>query len=422
MPYLLLIVLLLTAAGCGGPDPKASGPASSAQKAAPRTYQTVAPVEREVTDGIEATGSLAAMESSDVVADVEGTVDQAFVEAGQFVAMGAPLVKLRSSMWKLQWDQASAAERQAAAALEQARQRVAGGKTEIQQLPDVMAAKASADGAEAELRAARAENERTEKLLASGDVSRSEFERALASYRGAEARALAARQQYQAALNTARQDVAMVAAAESQLEAAKSATAMRAKQMEDTVVRAPFAGYVSARHVGPGEYVGAGVKVATLERVEPMRVLLQAAETALPRLRTGMRAQIRAAALPDAVFEGALAVIHPVVQTSSRALTLEVRAANPGHALKPGMFVTAVIEGGAARKARFLPQSAVTKDASTDATIAWTVVNGAAKLNALRTGRVESGQIEVLSGLDGSARVIENPSADLFDGALVSVK
>lgn len=411
MKHLWIISLLVVSTACTKAPAKVE-----AAKPAPFRAKTASAAERMVTDGIEANGTLAALESSAVVAETEGVVQAVFVEAGQYVAAGAPLVRLKTTRVQLRLDQAAAAEKQAEAMLEQARVKFG---ADVEQLPEPLAAKANLQGAEAEATAARAEADRCERLVKTGDVSRTEFDRARANAQAAEARRQAAAQQYQAALRTARQEQVQIKAADAQRASARAIAALEAQQLNDAIVRAPFAGFVSERAVSPGEYVNPSVKVATIEKVQPLRVLLQAPETAAARIQPGARVTLRAAAFPDDELAATVHTIHPTVTAETRTVTVEARLPNADRRWKPGMFVNGVVEASQPRAVVFVPRSAVTQDAATEATIVWTSANGIARVNPVRLGRLRGDEREIITGLTKDARVITNPSPALFDGLTI---
>ena len=75
------------------------------------------------------------------------------------------------------------------------------------------------------------------------------------------------RQQYEAALNAARQNYQGVATQEAGQLGTRAQLAMAEKVLADTQIHAPFAGYVGARAVTPGEYVSTSSKIATYDDI-----------------------------------------------------------------------------------------------------------------------------------------------------------
>ena len=86
-------------------------------------------------------------------------------------------------------------------------------------------------------------------------MSRSAYEKYRTQQETAEAQANAARQQYQAALNGARQGWGGVENAQAAVDASRALFAQAEKALADTTIRAPFDGFLTARPVAAGEYV-----------------------------------------------------------------------------------------------------------------------------------------------------------------------
>ena len=83
------------------------------------------------------------------------------------------------------------------------------------------------------------------------------------------------RQQYEVAVNTAHQSNQSVVGAQAALESARAQTALAREALDNTIIRSPFAGHVSDRPVAPGESVSTTTKVATIQRINPIKLQLQ---------------------------------------------------------------------------------------------------------------------------------------------------
>ena len=316
----LLVGVIMAAfilSGCGKSTAKNEN-ANVAATAAPTPVDvtTLAAVTRQVPAYIQATGSLAAAESSDIASQASGQIVATPVNVGTFVGPGAVVARLNDRDARLRLQQARAAEAQAQAAVRQAEARLGltpNGKFTATEIPEVRAARQNYEAAEsqvktveaqianAEAQARLAQNtaQRYASLVATGDASRMVYEQqqtqaeaaqtqvnaTKAQANTARAQANAARQQYDVAINAARQNNQGIATAQAAVAAARANTAIAQKALNDTVVLAPFAGYISERPAAAGEYVTPASKIATLVRTNPIKVLLQ-----LPRSRGQSRA------------------------------------------------------------------------------------------------------------------------------------
>src|SRR5262249_31177673 len=137
------------------------------------------------------------------------------------------------------------------------------------------------------------------------------------------------------------------------------------KSAGDTVVRAPFAGIVAERLVGTGDYVSKGNKVATVVRIDPVRVELTVPEQYLSQITTGQAVRLTVDAYPNEVFTGKVRFVSPALKSDQRALTVEAVAPNPDGRLKPGLFATALLQQPNPAAALLVPATAVETVAGT---------------------------------------------------------
>jgi multidrug efflux pump subunit AcrA (membrane-fusion protein) len=414
-------------AACGS---KQSAQASSTA-AAPKVVAvaTAQASLRQVSAGFEETGSFVADESSDIASAVAGLVVATPVNVGDFVKQGQVICELDHRDAQLKLDQMRAQLEEATAAVRQAQSRIglnANRAFDANAVPEVAAAKASYDSAEAQARLAAADAKRYENLVKTGDVSRSAFEKARTQQETADAQANAAKQQYEAALNVARQSYGGVETSQASLTGMRAQLAQAEKGVADTTIRAPFDGYISARPMAAGEHVAVTDKIATIVRVGTMKLQLQTPEQRSARASIGMTVIARVSAYPDRDFQGKVSAINPAVDPNSRAFILEARFNNPKAELRPGMFATARVLLPGTEDAVFVPRSAVIHDRTTDAYQAFVIENqvgiNVAHLRVVLTGESDGNSIRILSGLTGKETVATSHQSDLFDGAPVVVK
>ena len=329
---------------------------------------TAKSVVRHVAAAFDETGTFVAEELSDIAPPVAGRILRTPVDVGAFVKQGQVICELdhRDAELKLQQVRAQLAEAQAAVRQAQMRIGLDSGKFDAAKVPEVAAARANFESAEAQAKLAAADAQRYANLVASGDVSRSAFEKARTQQETAEAQANASKQQWEAALNGARQSYQVVSSSQSSLDAVNAQAAQAEKGLADTYIRAPFDGFVSDRPASAGEYVALTNKIATVVRVKTLKLQLQTPEQRAAKAQVGMRVLAHVSAYPDREFEGKVSAINPAIDPNSRIFVLEARFANPDNALRPGMFSTArvVLPGG--EDAVFVPKKAVVRDKTTD--------------------------------------------------------
>lgn len=399
-------------------------PNSVSAAAAPQNIpvSTAIAQSRNIPAAFEETGSFVADETSDIAPPVAGRVLSTPVDVGAFVHQGQVICELdhRDAQFKLQ--QSKALLEEATASVRQAQSRIGltGGTFDPNKVPEVAAARANYESAQAQAKLAAADSQRYANLVTTGDVSRSAFEKAHTQQETAEAQANGARQQFEGALNTARQSYQIITGSQATLDSVKAQLAQAEKALADTTIRAPFDGFISARPVAAGEYVALTAKIATIVRVGSLKLQLQTPEQRAARAKIGMTVVAHVSAYPDRDFTGKVSAINPSVDPNSRVFILEARFPNPDNALRPGMFSTARVLLPGGEDAIFVPRAAVVRDKTTDSFQVYVVQNGKARLHVVLPGEVNGDQIRIVSGIASGDIVATTNQAALFDGAAVN--
>jgi RND family efflux transporter MFP subunit len=117
---------------------------------------------------------------------------------------------------------------------------------------------------------------------------------------------------------------------------------------------------VAERFVDEGETVAANAPLMRIVELDPLTAVIFVSETDYRRLQPGQEVALATDAYPNETFSGQIARIAPVFRESTRQARVEVTASNPGHRLKPGMFVRATVELDRANDALIVPEQALT--------------------------------------------------------------
>ena len=415
--------LLLVAAGCGGPKTTEAARNPAPETAAGAlTVSVVTAESRTVAAAVQVTGSFVSRESSDVAPQTTGRVIETPVDVGDFVKQGQIIARLEDRDPKLRADQAEAAEQQAEAALRQAESRIGLGEGKTfnpANVPETLSAKANAESADAQAKLAEADAQRYANLLKTGDVSQSAYEKFRTQADTAVAQANAARQTYEAMLNSARQNYQGVLTAQASLNGIRAQGALARKAVEDTLVRAPFDGYISSRPIAAGQYVALNSKIATVLRITPIRLELQVPESNAPQMKISVPVEASVPGYPGRVFSGRVTAINPSVDPSSRTFTVVAEFPNTDLALKPGMFATARLLLPGSTQGMFVPQSTVITDATTNSSQLFFVRDGRARVAVVQLGAKIDGKVQILSGISPNAVIATDHLTDLYDGVAV---
>jgi multidrug efflux pump subunit AcrA (membrane-fusion protein) len=419
---LLAAALLLT--GCGrtkSDAAKAANPQAEASLA-PIAVATAPATEQEMAAYLQVTGSFVADEVSDVAPETAGQVVATPVDVGAFVNRGAVIARLDDRDARLRLQQAQAAEQQAAAGLRQAQARLGlspEGKFNAQAVPEVLAARQNYESAEAQAKLAEAEAQRYANVLESGDISRSLYDQKRAQAESARAQANAAREQLEVVRNTARLNNQGIASAEAALAQSRAQVALAQKAVNDTVIKAPISGHISDRPAAVGEFVTTAAKIATIQRINPIKLQLQLPEADAGRVRQGLAVSVSVAAYPERQFTGRVRAINPALDPASRSVVVEVELPNANTLLRPNMFANARIDRPGGIQGTFVPASAVMMDEATNSARVFVIKEGKARVRVVQPGEQQEQQVRIVSGLEAGEVVATSNLEKLFDGVSV---
>jgi RND family efflux transporter MFP subunit len=367
---------------------------------------TTTAVQRQLPRFLEATGSLAADEQTDVAPSTSGKVVSVGVDLGTFVQKGAVLVRLDDRDSRIRLDQVLAQVAQSQSQVRQAEARLGlrpGQAFDPERVAEVASARVALELAEKQLR-------RFERLIESGDVSRSAYDQQ-------KAQRDQLREQYQAQRTQAQQNYAAIQTARAGVEAAQTQVASARKAISDAIVLAPISGFVSDRPADVGEYVTPSSKIATLVRTSPLRMRIDIPEQAVSNVQVGQSVSVTVSTYPDRTFSGRVHHISPSVTPNSRTLTVEAEVDNGDNLLKPGQFATVRILLPESAPAILVPARAVRTESGTSAV--FVIKDGRAQQRIVQLGQTEGDMVEIRSGVAADEPVATSNVELLSDGITV---
>lgn len=211
----------------------------------------------------------------------------------------------------------------------------------------------------------------------------------------------------------------------------------RVKALEGyTLVRAPFPGVVTARHVHPGHFLQPaagmhGTVLFTVVRADIVRVFADVPESSADKAGVGTAASVRVPALGGREFAATVTRTTGIVDPATRTLRVEIDLVNADRALKPGQYATVRINAEA-NDAIVLPSACVLPADETH--YVYAVEGGKAVKYRVQLGRTDPGTVQVLgrrkatatSGawerFTGEEQIVTGNLGALSDGADVKVE
>lgn len=304
-------------------------------------------------------GKLEAVQTASVVSKVTGKVREVKVDVGMSVKRGQVLMNLEAD--------------------------------DLQ--ANIEVARSAADSAQVTYDLAAKNYERGKALLASGALGQASFDD---NYEGA-----------------CRKTEAALRSARANLEKARIA-------YEDTFIKAPFSGVITARTINPGEIALPQTPVITMVNIDQVLVKLGVGESQINQLQEGQTAQVIVAAASPKAFTGTITAISPAADLQTKAYNVKIQVENPRHILKPGMFAEVKIKAQP-EPGLLLPKTALINKAG-DSCCVFAVENGKAEKRKLVVGSSDQQNILVLNGLKEGETVILAAPADLRDGQQVQIR
>jgi RND family efflux transporter MFP subunit len=347
-------------------------------------------MERTVT----ALGSLAAYDQATVSVKVPGRLQDIAVDLGSVVQKGEVIARIETQDYQLQVEQATAALAQA-----RARLGLSPNHTNDRINPERTS---TVRQAQAVLEEAQAHRERTRTLFEQGIISQAQVDTAESSYKVALSR-------YEDALEEVHNRQAVLAQRRSELALAR-------QQLADTTIYAPFTGAVQERRASVGEYLGAGAPLATIVRMDPLRLRVEVPERDAPNVRIGQRVRVTVEGDTN-VYAGHIARLSPVITPQNRMLMVEAEVRNQG-ALRPGAFAHADIVIDEQGMSVAVPANAITTFAGVEKVLL--VQDSKVSEKAISTGRRTAEWVEVISGVKVGDVVVLEPG-NLQPGQAVTI-
>jgi RND family efflux transporter MFP subunit len=311
----------------------------------------------ELRSGPPISGSLEARTEARVRAELGGQVERTFADEGQRVRRGVLLARLDDS-----------AVRDA-----------------------YLSAKSAVRSAESALQIAQRNAERSSRLAQAGALPERDLE-------------------------TAQQNATN---AEGALADARARLALAAKQLDNTMVRAPISGAVSQRAVDPGDVVQVGAELFTIVDLSSLRLEATVPVEEIDRLKTGVPVEFNVSGY-DRRFSGRIERINPAVDPATRQVRIYVVIPNAEQSLVAGLYAEGRVATDA-RRAVAVPNSAV--DRRGTAPVIHRLKGGKVDVVPVRLGvRDEATElVEIHSGIAQGDTVLLGSAQGVAEGAAVRI-
>jgi membrane fusion protein (multidrug efflux system) len=212
--------------------------------------------------------------------------------------------------------------------------------------------------------------------------------------------------------------------AEATFREAQAAVQDDQAQLDNLQIRAPFDGHLGLRAVSPGQYVAAGTGVVDLQQWDPLRVVFDAPQQDLPRLKLGDPVQLSVTGYPGRRFSGRLSAIGAAVDTNTRSVRVEARIDNSDQLLRPGMFGEVQVQLADNRQVVAVPRTAIAYN--TYGEYLYVVEKGkhggeVAQHRLVHVGVEHGNLVQIKDGVQPGEQVVVSGQVKLYPNAPVAV-
>jgi cobalt-zinc-cadmium efflux system membrane fusion protein len=283
--------------------------------------------------GVEATGTIAVDEdhSTPVVLPYSGQVGDVYVQAGQHVVKGQPLLKIASSDF-------------------------------VEARNNLFAAVAARNTAAAQLKTAQENEKRQSAIYATAGGALKDARQSQSDLVAAQSTARSA----EAALGAARDKLSLLGKTPDEVDKLEAVGEV-AGIYSQTTFHAPVTGTIATRDVSPGQYVTAGgdKPLLTISDLSHVWLVAQVDQSDAASVHLGDAVQVTTPAYPGRVFHAVIDNIGATLDPATHRLPVRATVANDDEALKPEMFASFTIARHGGTSGILVPASAVIHEGDT---------------------------------------------------------
>jgi membrane fusion protein (multidrug efflux system) len=205
--------------------------------------------------------------------------------------------------------------------------------------------------------------------------------------------------------------------AENALKVAEASVKLIEARLQRFNIEAPFSGTVGLRSASVGDYVRDGQDIVNLEKTDPIKVDFRIPELFQSKVRVGQSLAVAFDALPGKNFTGTVFAVNPQLDAAGRAVVMRAQMANPGGALKPGMFARVRLVLSDTGQTVVVPEQSVFMQGEDQ--VVYRVVDGRAQRTKVEVGQRRDAKVEIVQGVAAGDTVVLAGWQRLRDGAAV---
>ena len=189
---------------------------------------------------------------------------------------------------------------------------------------------------------------------------------------------------------------------------------------ENTVLRSPISGFVTAKNYDNGDMTSPQLPVVVIQQIAPVKAVIGVSEQYYSYLKKGAAATLSVDALGEETFSGVVTNIFPTLDPVTHTVSTEIEVANKDLKLRPGMYARVHLDFGT-KEALTVPDKAIVRQAGSGARYVYVFSGGKAVYRAVELGQQQGDLYEVVSGLNAGDQVITSAPSNLKNGLSVKL-
>ena len=190
---------------------------------------------------------------------------------------------------------------------------------------------------------------------------------------------------------------------------------------QNTYVKAPFDGVISAKTYEDGELYG-GQPIVVLTQVKKLKALIAVPETYYPLIKEGMHLTVKSEVYPEETFPATIEVVYPTIDAASHTFQCKIVLPNASEKLRAGMYVTTTL-GLGKENTIVVPYQSVEKLIGSNERYVFINENGYAKRVSVKLGQRFDESIEIIAPeIKAGVEYISVGQHKLVDGVKIEIK
>lgn len=170
-------------------------------------------------------------------------------------------------------------------------------------------------------------------------------------------------------------------------------------------LHAPSAGTVDETMAVQGMRVMAGETLMRISNLSSLWLQVDIYEKDLAWVGNGTRASVELPYEPGSPITGTVSYVYDDLDVETRTVRARVAVPNPGLRLKPGMYATVTLLGGATQPSAVVPSESLIRGGASNMVIV-ALGDGRFRPVHVQVGLESEGMVQILSGLEGDERVV----------------